>query len=95
MRIYYTHLLSLSFVLALIALFIFPINLAALNGISYFQITVTVMLFVLWMSSITSSNQHRTYGVSRRQYRQSSQTPIFWTAVLLSGAIGIVFYAIF
>ncbi|MEM9774411.1 MAG: hypothetical protein AAF902_07515 [Chloroflexota bacterium] len=95
MRIYYTHLLSLSFVLAIIALFIFPINLAALTAVSYFQIAVTVTLSVLWMSSITSSNQHKTYGVSRKQYRQNTQTPIFWTAVFLSGAIGIVFYAIF
>lgn len=95
MRIYYTHLLSLSFVLALIALFIFPVNFAALSKMDYFQVGITITLFVLWLSSITSSNQHRTHGVTRKQYRQSSQAPIFWTAVFLSGTIGIIFYSIF
>ncbi|MEM8857322.1 MAG: hypothetical protein AAGD96_03325 [Chloroflexota bacterium] len=93
MRTYYTHLLSLSFVSSLIALFIFPINLMNLTPISYFQMGVTTLITVLWMSAITSSDQHRTYGVTRRQFRQQSQTPIFWTALFVSGAIGIVLYA--
>ena len=94
MRTYYTHLLSLSLVSAIIALFIFPINLVSLTPMGYFQIGVTTLIFVLWLSAITSSNQHRTNRVTRRQYRQQSQTPIFWTAILLSGAISIALYAI-